>query len=105
MKKTIAILMVVITLIFITFISIPVFASNVFEEGVYTVKDFVPSKNPTYYAQNISPDASTYLIVLDENLIAIQVIRLCPKSQKYNLVPLKPEYKVIIAGNGRIYIN
>ena len=76
-----------------------------FKEGIYTVSDFVFPEGDTYYVQNISPSDIAYVIVLDENLIAIQVLRLDPKSQKYNLVPLKPENKVIIAGNGQVYIN
>lgn len=104
MKKFTTILLILMTLVFSTFIATPAFAQNVFKEGIYRLSDFIPAKDNSYFAQNISSEGSDYLIVVDEKLSVLQVIRLDPKSPKYNLVPLKPEYRVVIFGDGQLFI-
>ncbi len=105
MKKFIAILLVLMELIFSTFISIPAFAENLFTEGVYKATDFNLSLNETYVVQNVSPTNSVFLTLYDENQLVLQSIRLDPRSAKYNLIPLKPDYRVVIVGNGQIFID
>ncbi|GAA0765244.1 hypothetical protein GCM10008908_01500 [Clostridium subterminale] len=105
MKKFTAILLISITLVLSTFASTRVFAENVFTEGVYKATDFNLSPNETYVVQNISPDSSVFLTLYDENQLIIQSIRLEPKSAKYNLIPLKPDYRIVIVGNGQIFID
>ena len=104
MKKFTIILLILVTLIFSTSISTPAFAANVFKEGFYRISDFNPSKEGLYHVQNISTKG-VYIIIFNENLIATQVLYLEPKSRKYNLVPLKPEHRIIIVGNGQVYID
>ncbi|MEG2290645.1 MAG: hypothetical protein RR891_08030 [Clostridium sp.] len=105
MKKFDIILLILIILVFITFIATPAFAANTFKEGVYKSSDFNFSPHETYIVQNISPTDSAYLTLYDENQLIIQSIRLEPKSAKYNLIPLKPDYRIVIVGNGEIYID
>jgi hypothetical protein len=105
MKKSIPILLVLMILIFTTFIATPAFAANTFKEGVYKSSDFNFSANETYIVQNISQTDSVYLILFDENQLIIQSIRLEPKSAKYNLIPLKPDYRIVIVGNGEVFID
>ncbi|MEG0308492.1 MAG: hypothetical protein RR636_11140 [Clostridium sp.] len=105
MKKFDIILLILITLVFSTFIATPAFAANTFKEGVYKSADFNFSPHETYIVQNISPNDSAYLTLYDENQLIIQSIRLEPKSAKYNLIPLKPDYRIVIVGNGEIYID
>ncbi|WP_346931196.1 hypothetical protein [Clostridium sp.] len=104
MKKFTIILLVLVTLIFSTSITTPAFAENLFKEGFYRISDFNPSKDGFYYVENVSSDG-VYIIIFNENLIATQVLYLEPKSRKYNLVPLKPEHRIIIVGNGQVYID
>lgn len=105
MKKYIFMCLILIGLTFSSFISIPAFAENVFTEGVYKASDFNLSPNEDYVVQNISPTNSVFLTLYDENQLAIQSIRLDPRSAKYNLIPLKPDYRVVIVGNGQIFID
>ncbi len=105
MKKLTVILLILVTLVFSTFIATPAFAQNVFTEGVYKATDFNVSPNETYLVQNISPTDSVFLTLYDENQLIIQSIRLEPKSAKYNLIPLNPDYRIVIVGNGQIFID
>ncbi len=105
MKKFTVILIILITLILSTFASTRVFAENIFTEGVYKATDFNISPNESYIVQNVSANESVFLTLYDENQVIIQSIRLEPKSAKYNLIPLKPEYRIVIVGNGQIFID
>ena len=105
MKKSIAIFLILIGLISTTFISTHSFTKNVFKEGVYKSSDFNFSENETYFAQNVSSDNSVFLTIYDENQLIIQSIRLQPNSNRYDLIPLKPEYRLVIVGNGEIFVD
>jgi len=105
MKKFTAILLILITLGLSTFASTRVFAENIFREGVYKATDFNISPNESYLVQNVSSNDSVFLTLYDENQLILQSIRLQPKSAKYNLIPLKPEYRIVIVGNGQIFID
>ncbi len=105
MKKFTVILIILITLILSTFASTRVFAENIITEGVYKATDFNISPNESYIVQNVSANESVFLTLYDENQVIIQSIRLEPKSAKYNLIPLKPDYRIVIVGNGQIFID
>jgi hypothetical protein len=83
---------------------IPAFAANVFKEGVYKAADFNFSPDNTYFVQNVSDKDSVHVFLFDENQLEIQSIRLEPQSKKYNLLPLKPNYRIAIVGNGNVFI-
>lgn len=103
MKKFILIFLISILLIFN--MAYPTFAANIFKEGVYKASDFNFSAENTYNVQNISQKDSVYIILYDENQLQIQAIRLAPQSKKYNLLPLKPDYRIAIVGNGDVFID
>lgn len=105
MKKSIAVFIILIGLISTTFISIPAFTKNIFKEGVYKSSDFNFSENETYFVQNVSSNNSVFLTIYDENQLIIQSIRLQPNSNRYDLIPLKPDYRIVIVGNGEIFID
>ncbi|WP_430484351.1 hypothetical protein [Clostridium sp. B9] len=88
----------------INLINKPVFAVNSFTEGVYNVADLNFSDKNEYLVQNISNNETTYLQVFNENQIILQSIRLEPQSQKFNLVKLKPDYRIVLVGKGTTYI-
>jgi hypothetical protein len=79
-------------------------AADTFKEGVYKVADLNVSTNNQYTAQNISTDKKVYLEIFDENHVLLQSILLVPNSSKYTLLPLKPEYRITIVGDGNISI-
>ena len=83
----------------------PVFAATSFKEGVYKAADFKFSADNLYYIQNDSSSDNVFVLLFDENQLQIQSIRLGPKSLKYNLLPLKPDYRIVIVGNGNVFIS
>ena len=104
MKRFITLLLIVICLSFNIINAITVLAANIFKEGVYKAADFNFSQDNVYNVQNISSDHSVYVLLYDENQLGIQSIRLEPNSAKYNLRPLKPNYRIVIVGNGEVFI-
>ena len=105
MKKIVTIFLVLLGLFLNAMIMPTVLADNLFNEGVYKSEDFNFSPNNAYTIQNVSSTDSVYIILFDENQLGIQAMRLEPKSGKYNLLPLKPDYRIVIVGNGQVYIS
>lgn len=105
MKKIAIKVLVLVCLLFNIIMIRPVNAVNIFTEGIYKASDFNVSSENLYSVQNISETDSAYVIIFDTNQLQIQSIRLIPKSAKYNLVPLNPDYRVVVVGKGEIYID
>ena len=103
MKKFIAMLLISLSLSFGVFTQ-SAYAVNVFKEGVYKASDFNFSPESKYVAQNISEEGGVFIQVFDENQNLLQSIHLSPKSDKYNLLPLKPDYRIVIVGKGNVFI-
>lgn len=103
MKKFILLFLISIFLLFN--LTLSTFAANIFKEGVYKAADFNFSPENTYSVQNVSPANSVYILLFDENQLQMQAIRLEPQSGKYNLLPLKPDYRIAIVGNGDVFID
>ncbi len=104
MKKFIAMILISLSLSFSIFTQ-SVYSVNIFNEGVYKAADFNLAPENKYIVQNISNENSVYLQVFDENQILIQSLKLSPKSDKYNLIPLLPDYRIVIVGNGNVFIS
>lgn len=105
MKKCTIVLLIVTCLLFNIIIETPTFAINVFTEGIYQTTDFNFSPLNLYNVQNISSTDSVYVIIFDKNQLQMQSVRLTPNSASYNLIPLKADYRLIIVGNGRVYLD
>ncbi|MVX64965.1 hypothetical protein GKZ28_14825 [Clostridium chromiireducens] len=103
MKKLILLLLISIFLLFNLTLSAS--AANLFKEGIYKASDFNFSPENTYSVQNVSPKDSVYILLFDENQLQLQSIRLSPQSGKYNLLPLKPDYRIAIVGKGDVFID
>lgn len=78
-------------------------ASNIFKQGVYKPSDFNFSVSNSFTVVNTSSKQPMYLIILDENLFVIEAIRLKPSLEKLDLVPMGPDYKILIVGKGDLY--
>ena len=104
MKKFTIILLILICLFLNVFKVTPAFASNSFKEGIYQLSDFNISQGSNYTIQNTSPNDSIYMLLFDENQRQLQAINLSPKSINYNLIPLQPNYRIVIIGNGEVTI-
>lgn len=103
MKKFILLFSISIFLLFN--LTLSTFAANIFKEGVYKAADFNFESENTYSVQNISQKDNVYVLLFDENQLQMQAIRLGPQSKKYNLLPLKPDYRIVIVGNGDVFID
>ena len=80
--------------------------TNVFKEGIYNLTDLGAFlENSFYEAQNISQDKIAHIIIFDEDYTLIQSIKLNPNCPKYTLTSLKSTYKVVIIGDGDVYIS
>ena len=84
----------------------PAFAiGNIYKQGIYKPSDFNSSTNSSYSISNISSTQLMYLIILDEELYVIEAIRIKPNSEKFDLVPMMPNYKILIIGKGELYFS
>jgi hypothetical protein len=81
------------------------YAENTFTEGIYKAADFNISEGNLYSVSNVSDTNDVYVQLFDENQIILQAIRLTPKSPKFNLIALKPDYRIVIVGKGQVYIS
>lgn len=99
MKRFIATLSIVL-LLSLNMNTINAFAQpKTFSQGFYTMRDLGLSENIPSSVQNLSPYTNAFIIVLDENQIIQQLLRLSPSSPKYNLTPLKNSFCFIIYGD------
>jgi hypothetical protein len=104
MMKRLATSLILIILLINIFVLIPVFAVTNFKEGIYQLSSLNVTPDNIYSIKNISSSDGVYILILDENQRTLQSLRLAPNSQKYNLIPLKPSYRILIVGNGEVVI-
>lgn len=84
---------------------IPAFAvGNIFIQGIYKLSDFNISNTGIFTIENVSQTEGMYLYILDTNQVVMESIRLVPSIQKFNTVPIKPNYTILIIGKGEVYI-
>jgi hypothetical protein len=81
------------------------YAENVFKEGIYKSSDFNFSEGNVYSISNVSADRTVFIEVFDKDQLLLQALRLNPKSPKFNLIPLRPDYRIVIVGSGEVYIS
>lgn len=105
MKKFISVFLVSLFLSFNIFIVTSVAETKVLKEGFYKATDLNFSPNKVYAIQNISPNNAIFILIFDGNQNLQQSIRLNPQSQKFKLIPIQPEYRLVIAGNGEVSIS
>ncbi|WP_297424447.1 hypothetical protein [Clostridium sp.] len=103
MKKFI-VLLILISLLFNVITISSASSATTFKEGIYQLSNFNISQGNNYVIQNISTNDSVFMIIFDENQHELQSIHLSPKSLKYNLIPLMPNYRIVIVGNGEVTI-
>lgn len=104
MKKSIIVILILISLSFNPITLISTFAVTTFKEGVYQLSNFNIAPKNRYTIQNISPEDSVYIALFDEDQRQIQSIHLSPKSENYSLIPLDPSYRIVIVGKGEVII-
>ncbi|MFT8352288.1 hypothetical protein [Clostridium saccharoperbutylacetonicum] len=106
MKKFTVLFLIFLCLSF-DFFRVTTFAqnsTNVLKEGVYTLSNLQISSDNLYNITNVSETEDAYILIFDENYVIMQSLRLSPSIKSFNLVPLKPSYKLVILGKTEIYI-
>jgi hypothetical protein len=84
----------------------PSFASaQILRKGFYKAGDINLFPNTTYTIKNNSFNERIYILIFDSKATPLQGIRLKPQSQKYNLIPLQPGYKLVLIGDGEAEIS
>lgn len=73
--------------------------AKIFSQGFYNIKQLGLSENIPYSVQNISSSSGGLLIIVTDNEIIQQIIRISPQSPQYPLIPLSSNYKFIVYGN------
>lgn len=105
MKKFTILFLVLLCLLFnIMFISTSAQITGI-KEGLYKASDLKLMSDKTYQMQNLSSDDSVFVLIFNENNVVQQSLRLETKSPKYDLFTLKPNYKILIVGNGDVSIS
>ena len=74
-------------------------------KGFHKVTDTNISPNTTFTVRNTSFNERIYMLIFDDKATPLQGIRLKPQSTKYNIVFLKPGYKVVLIGDGELEIS
>lgn len=103
--KKLTLLLILISLLFNIITITSAFAITNFKEGIYNVSDLNISLSDTYTIQNISTNNTIFMIIFDKDQHELQSIHLSPNSIKFNLIPLEPDYRIVIVGNGEVAIN
>ena len=105
MKKFTSVFLISLFLSFNMLIVTSVAETKVLKEGFYKATDLNFSPDRVYAIQNISPDNAIFMLIFDGNQNLQQSIRLKPKSQKFKLIPIQLDYRLVIAGNGEVSIS
>ncbi len=82
----------------LTTFSIPY--SGTISEGFYSLSALNLLENIEYSVRNTSPNCEIFMFIFDGQGRIQESVRLEPNSQKYTLLPLKNNYKII--GNGNL---
>ncbi|RII34989.1 hypothetical protein D2A34_07210 [Clostridium chromiireducens] len=106
MKKFIVLFLIFLGLSFNFFgvITFAVNTTNVIKEGVYTLADLRVSPDNLYNITNVSSTEDAYIIIFNEDYVIMQSLRLSPVIRSFNLIPLEPQYKLVVLGKTEVFI-
>lgn len=105
MKKFILVFSLFLCLSFSLCIMPSVAETKPLKQGFYTAGDLKLSPNTGHTVRNPSFSERVYILIFDSNQNFLQSIRLRPQSEKYNLIPLKDDYTIVIDGDGEAIIS
>ena len=78
-------------------------ADNIFRQGIYKFSDFNTSVSNTFTVSNPSPNTGMFLIILNKDVNVLEAIRVIPNSEKFDLIPMMPDYRILIIGKGELH--
>jgi hypothetical protein len=105
MKKFIFLFLFFLCLSFNNKIVPAIAAQQTLKQGLYPISSLGLSPNTKHIVQNNSFSTSAYVLILDSKPNLIQSIRLRAQSKKYNLIPIKDDYTIVVIGDGEITIS
>lgn len=105
MKKAIIIFLLFIYCSFEVLLVPAMANAQTLTKGFYKVKNLQLSPNTSYTVQNPSFNERIYIIIFDSHATILQGIRLKPQYKEFNLIPLQPDYKVVLIGDGEALIS
>ena len=105
MKRFIAILLIALSLPFTIINAEPKDITKTFTEGVYDVNTLDIPLNELRYVQNVSDKDVAYFIIFSEDETLLQSVMLIPNSSKYELIPLDPNYTIVVIGKGTVTLS
>ncbi|MEO2565120.1 hypothetical protein ABHA59_14575 [Clostridium tertium] len=106
MKKFFYTLLIFLCLSFNIAKAQPPIYTNIFNQGVYRVNSIIEVLGKDLSSiQNISSEKSIYFLLVDENQSVIQALQMEPNSPKYDLHKLQPNFKIILIGEGSVFLS
>lgn len=82
----------------------PAFAAdNIFKQGIYGFSDFNTSVSNSFTVSNPAPTTGMFLIIFDKNVNVLEAIRIVPNLEKFDLMPILPDYRILIIGKGELH--
>ena len=79
--------------------------TNTFKQGIYSASVLNLEPNKIYTVQNTSKELPMHVTLYDDHEVILQYLRLEPGSVKQNLLPMKPNYNIIVFGKGDVFIS
>ena len=104
MKKFTVFFLILLCLSF-NMISVTLADESSFKEGIYKLEDFNFSPNNLYSVENATNTDTSLVLLFDDNQLIIQTVALKPNSPKIALLPLQPNYRLVIIGKGNVIIS
>jgi hypothetical protein len=105
MKKYIVLFLISLCLSFSIISVTPAFAVTSFKEGVYKLENFNFSPDNLYSVENVNKTDTALVLIFDENQLIIQTVALKPNTPKVALLPLQPNYRLVIIGKGQVIVS
>ncbi|EKQ51578.1 MULTISPECIES: hypothetical protein [unclassified Clostridium] len=102
MKKFFVFVLLCLYLSFNTTIITSLAASQAVKEGFYSISNLNLSPDTKHFVQNNSFTDRAYVLIFDSKPNFLQAIRLRPQSKKFDLIPLKDGYTIVVVGSGAV---
>ena len=79
--------------------------SNLIKEGIYNTSNLNLEPDKIYAVQNTSDTKVVFVFLMNDHDELLQFIKLLPKSAKQRLLPIKPQYRLIVTGDTEVFVS
>jgi hypothetical protein len=105
MKRSFTLILLCLFFCFTTVTTLAQPTSNLIKEGIYSISSLNLELDKIYAIQNTSDTKIAFVFLMDDHDELLQFIKLLPKSAKQRLLPMKPQYKLIITGDTEVFVS